>query len=99
MYVKGAYLNGTLKEKVYMHQLEGYDDMTGRVCLLKKTLYRLKQFGREWNKELNDKLLKHGFICLKSDPCMYTRRNKDNLQIITVWVNNLLLFATTKILM
>jgi hypothetical protein len=29
MDVKGAYLNGTLEEKVYMRQLEGYDDGTG----------------------------------------------------------------------
>jgi reverse transcriptase-like protein len=38
MDVKGAYLNGILKEKVYMRQPEGYDDGTGRVCLLIKTL-------------------------------------------------------------
>lgn len=53
MDVKGAYLNGIPKEKVYMKQPEGYDDGTGRVCLLIKTLYGLKQSGREWNKELD----------------------------------------------
>ena len=61
MDVKGAYLNGTLKEKVYMRQPEGYEDGTARVCLLKKTLYGLKQSGREWNIELDNKLRKHGF--------------------------------------
>ena len=45
MDVKGAYLNGILKEKVYMKQPEGFDDGTGRVCLLIKTLYGLKQSG------------------------------------------------------
>ena len=50
--VKGAYLNGTLKEKVYMRQPEGYDDKTRRVCRLIKKLYGLKQLGREWNNEL-----------------------------------------------
>jgi len=49
MDVKGAYLNGILKEKVYMCQPEGYEDGTGRVCELIKTLYGLKQSGREWN--------------------------------------------------
>jgi len=43
MDIKGAYLNGTLKEYIYMHQPEGYEDDTNHVCLLIKTLYNLKQ--------------------------------------------------------
>jgi hypothetical protein len=45
MDVKGAYLNGTLKEEIYMKQPDGFDDGTGKVCLLVKTLYGLKQAG------------------------------------------------------
>jgi hypothetical protein len=56
MNVKGAYLNGRLKERVYMLQPEGFNDATGCVCLLIKTLYGLKQSGREWNIELDTKL-------------------------------------------
>ncbi|KAF8731517.1 hypothetical protein AX14_004766 [Amanita brunnescens Koide BX004] len=61
MDVKGAYLNGLLKEEVYMAQPEGFDDGTGRVCRLIKTLYGLKQSGREWNEQLNKKLTEKGF--------------------------------------
>ena len=32
MDIKGAYLNGILKENIYMEQPEGSDDGTGRVC-------------------------------------------------------------------
>jgi transposase InsO family protein len=98
MDVKGAYLNGTLKEEVYMWQPEGYDDGSGRICLLKKTLYGLKQSGREWNRELDLKLQKHGYTRLKADPCAYTRQS-GGLEIITVWVDDLLLFATSDELM
>jgi len=56
MDIKGAYLNGTLKEHVYMQQLEGFADGSGRVCLLVKTLYGLKQARRKWNIELDTKL-------------------------------------------
>jgi len=56
MDIKGAYLNGRLKERVYMLQPKGFDDGTGHVCLLIKTLYGLKQSGREWNIELDTKL-------------------------------------------
>src|SRR5271156_872706 len=99
MDVKGAYLNGILKEKVYMHQPEGYKDDTGRICELIKSLYGLKQSGREWNKELDEKLKGFGFQPLRSDPCAYVRRNGEHLEIITVWVDDLLLFATSDDLM
>jgi hypothetical protein len=39
MDVKGAYLNGILKEEVYMMQPDSFDDGTNRVCRLVKTLY------------------------------------------------------------
>ena len=54
--IKGAYLNGKLKQHVYMCQPEGYDDGTGCICMLVKTLYGLKQVGREWNQEFDSKL-------------------------------------------
>jgi Reverse transcriptase (RNA-dependent DNA polymerase) len=63
MDVKGAYLKGILKEHIYMHQPKGYEDQTGRVCELIKTLYGLKQSGREWNNQFN-KLTNFGFQCL-----------------------------------
>ena len=71
MDVKGAYLNGNLQENVYMCQPEGFDDKSRRVCHLIKTLYGLKQSGREWNKELDRQLKDKGFKNLWSDLCTY----------------------------
>ena len=93
MDIKGAYLNGILKEKVYMRQPEGYEDGSGWVCELIKTLYGLKQSGQEWNWELDEKLRKFGFQCLCSDPCVYIKQDENNVTIITVWVDDLLLVA------
>jgi len=99
MDVKGAYLNGQLKEKVYMHQPEGYEDTTGRVCELIKTLYGLKQSGREWNEEFDEKVKKFRFQHLRSNPCVYIKRDGDDSVIITAWVDDILLFATSNELM
>ena len=99
MDVKGAYLNGILKEKVYMHQPEGYEDNMGHICKLIKMLYGLKQLGREWNIELDEKLKRFGFQRLRSDPCIYIKRDGDDMVIITVWVDDLLLFASSNKLM
>lgn len=37
-----AFLNGDLEEKIFMAQPEGFDDGSGRVCALKKSVYGLK---------------------------------------------------------
>jgi len=99
MDVKGAYLNGILKENVYMRQPDGFTDGTNHVCWLRKSLYSLKQSGREWNKELDRRLKEKGFRNLLSDPCAYIRRDRKVLEIITVWVDDLLLFTTLTLAM
>jgi hypothetical protein len=46
MDIKGAYLNGDLKEEIYMNQPEGYNDGTAWLCgLIKTFVYGLKQSG------------------------------------------------------
>jgi hypothetical protein len=95
MDIKGAYLNGTLKETLYMCQPDGFEDGSGRVCHLIKTLYRLKQSGHEWNAEFDIKMQKHGYKRLHIDPCVYTCSNENTTAIITVWVDDLLLFANS----
>ena len=87
MDIKGAYLNGKLKERVYMRQPEGYEDGTERVCLLIKTLYGLKQAGREWNIEFDTKLRRRGYARLRCDPCVYIWRVNDDFAIITVMIH------------
>lgn len=51
--VKGAYLHGYLKEIIYMNQPPGFEDGSKQVCLLKWSLYGLKQAGNVWNQKLN----------------------------------------------
>ena len=69
MGVKGAYLNGKLKEEIFMTQSEGYSDGTSLLCWLIKTLYGLKQSGHKWNEELDTKL--KGIDFKLSDVCVY----------------------------
>nr|GEU83819.1 retrotransposon protein, putative, unclassified [Tanacetum cinerariifolium] len=57
MDVKTAFLNGNLREEVYVSQLDGFvdQDNPNHLYKLKKALYGLKQVSRAWNG--NDLLL------------------------------------------
>jgi hypothetical protein len=102
MDVKGAYLNGTLDERVYMWQPKGFEDGTDCICKLLKSLYDLKQSGHAWNIEFDHMIWKHGFKCMHSDPCAYIRHEGNGCSgftIIMVWVDDLLLFMMSNTLM
>ena len=51
--IKNVFLNGDLKEEIYMDIPPGYDNPTStrKVCRLKKALYGLKQSSRACNAE------------------------------------------------
>ncbi|GJQ95897.1 retrovirus-related pol polyprotein from transposon TNT 1-94 [Tanacetum coccineum] len=63
MDVKTAFLNGLLKEEVYVAQPEGFvdPDHPEKVYLLRKALYGLKQAPRAWYDELSNFLMSKGF--------------------------------------
>jgi transposase InsO family protein len=89
--IKGAYLNGVLEEELYMHQPDGFNDGSGRICKLKLALYGLKQAGRVWNKKLHDTLSKLDFTRTDADPCVYTKIINGFSTVLTVWVDDLII--------
>ena len=63
--VKTAYLNAKIDCEIYIQQPEGYE-IFGKnneilVCRLNKSLYGLKQSGRNWNSLLNKLFKENGF--------------------------------------
>mgnify|MGYP001405694973 FL=1 len=88
--VKSAYLNGHLTEEIYMRQPPGFDDGSGRVCRLRRSLYGLKQAGNVWNREFNSAMREMGYTQLKSDPCCYIRRSPTSTSILLLWVDDIL---------
>ncbi|GJT25626.1 retrovirus-related pol polyprotein from transposon TNT 1-94 [Tanacetum coccineum] len=73
MDVKTAFLNGELKEEVYVSQPEGFVDPNRphHVYRLKKALYGLKQALREWYDTLSKFLLAQGFSKGVVDPTLF----------------------------
>ncbi len=90
--VPHAFLWPDLKETLYMQQPEGFDDNSGRVCLLKKTIYGLKQANREFNNLMEEYLIEDGFEISPADPCIYVKRNELGVIVLMValYVDDLL---------
>ena len=89
--VPSAFLKGVLKERVIMKQPKGFDNKeTDTYCVLKKTLYELKQSPREWNEVVDLYLKEQGFIQSKADPCIYSRRNGNSQIFIGVYVDDII---------
>ncbi|KAH9694912.1 Integrase catalytic domain-containing protein [Citrus sinensis] len=81
--VKTAFLHGRLQEEIFMTQPEGYvDSMKPRhVCLLKKSLYGLKQSPRQWYLRFDEFMITNGLMRCNYDCCVYFKLLEDDLYI------------------
>ncbi|GJU14945.1 retrovirus-related pol polyprotein from transposon TNT 1-94 [Tanacetum coccineum] len=81
MDVKTTFLNGILKEEVYVSQLEGFvnEDHPNHILRLKKALYGLKQAPRAWYDLLSKFLLSHKFVKGVVDPTLFTWNEGNDL--------------------
>ena len=95
MDVKGTYLNGWLKEEIYMKQPAGFDDGSGQVCLLVRPLHWLKQAGNEWNNKFDGAMKDLMYTNTWSDYCCYFRWQGENFAIVLVWVDDLVSFTNS----
>jgi len=89
--VSTAFLYGDIDKEVYMKQPPGYDDGSGRVCRLLKSIYGLKQAPRIWEERLRASLLSLGFVESKLDPCLYILERGGEKLFLLNFVDDLLL--------
>ncbi|GJY98941.1 retrovirus-related pol polyprotein from transposon TNT 1-94 [Tanacetum coccineum] len=96
MDVKTAFLNGELKEEVYVSQPEGFvdPDRPHHVYRLKKALYGLKQAPRAWYDTLSKFLLAQGFSKGVVDPTLFIRKTGKHTLHVQIYVDDII-FAST----
>ncbi|GJQ96478.1 retrovirus-related pol polyprotein from transposon TNT 1-94 [Tanacetum coccineum] len=96
MDVKTAFLNGELKEEVYVSQPEGFvdPDHLTHVYRLKKALYGLKQAHRAWYDTLSRFLLDNKFSKGAVDPTLFTRKVGKHILLVQIYVDDII-FAST----
>nr|GEU29239.1 hypothetical protein [Tanacetum cinerariifolium] len=96
MDVKTAFLNGELKEEVYVSHLEGFvdPDHPTHVYRLKKALYGLKQAPRAWYDTLSRFILDNEFSKGAVDPTLFTRKTGKHILPVQIYVDDII-FAST----
>ncbi|GKA75122.1 retrovirus-related pol polyprotein from transposon TNT 1-94 [Tanacetum coccineum] len=96
MDVKTAFLNGELKEVVYVSQLEGFvdQDNPSHVYKLKNTVYGLKQAPCGWYDILSSFLISQHFSKGAVDPTLFTRQAGNDLLLVQIYVDDIIFSST-----
>ncbi|GJT32289.1 retrovirus-related pol polyprotein from transposon TNT 1-94 [Tanacetum coccineum] len=96
MDIKMAFLNGELKEEVYVSQPEGFvnQDNPSHVYKLKKALYGLKQALRAWYDMMSSFIISQHFSKGAVDPTLFTRQAGNDLLLVQIYVDDII-FAST----
>jgi hypothetical protein len=92
MGVKSAFLNGPIKEEVYVEQPPGFksEEYPNHVYKLHKVLYGLKQEPRAWYECFKDFLIENGFRIGKPDTTLFTRKMGKDLFVCQIYVDNII---------
>ncbi|GJU26217.1 retrovirus-related pol polyprotein from transposon TNT 1-94 [Tanacetum coccineum] len=96
MDVKTTFLNGPLKEEVYVAQPDGFvdPDHPEKVYRLRKALYGLKQAPRAWYDELSNFLMSKGFTKGTIDPTLFTIRYGEDILLVQIYVDDIIFGST-----
>ena len=75
MDAKTTFLNGFLKEELYMMQPEGFVDPKGanKVSKLQRSIYGLVQASQNWNIRFDELIKAYSFIHTCGEACIYKK--------------------------
>lgn len=91
--VKSVFLNGELKEEVYIWQPLGFvtTGNKAKVLWLKKALYVLHQAPQAWNPKLDSSLHELGFNRCVSEHGVYPKGATTSCVVVEVYVDDLII--------
>nr|GEV48559.1 retrovirus-related Pol polyprotein from transposon TNT 1-94 [Tanacetum cinerariifolium] len=97
MDVKTVFLNGNMREEVYVSQPDGFvdPDNPNHVYKQKKALYGLKQAPCAWYDMLSSFLISQDLSKGSMDPTLFIRRNGNDLLLVQIYVDDIIFAAST----
>ncbi|GJV50712.1 retrovirus-related pol polyprotein from transposon TNT 1-94 [Tanacetum coccineum] len=94
--VKTEFLNGPLKEEVYVAQPDGFidPDHPEKVYRIRKALYGWKQAPRARYDELSNFLMSKGFTKGTIDPTLFLIRYGEDILLVQIYVDDIIFGST-----
>jgi hypothetical protein len=98
MDVKSTFLNGPIKEEVYVKQPPGFESegYPNHVHKLRKMLYGLKQAPRAWYECLRDFFIENSFTIGNANSTLFTRKMGEDLFVCQIYVDDIIFGSTNK---
>lgn len=94
---KTAFLNGKLQETIFMKQPPGFiDGDKDNVCLLRGSIYGLKQSARIWNQTIHKVLIDAGYTQSKNDFCLYVNQFEGDTCYVLIYVDDIIVASKSK---
>ncbi|GJV17454.1 putative ribonuclease H-like domain-containing protein [Tanacetum coccineum] len=96
--VKNDFLHRELKEEIYMEAPRGFTDSFGEreACLLKKSLYRLKQSPRAWFERFILAIKYYGFKQSNSDHTLFLKQRGNLITGLIIYVDDMIITGNNK---
>ena len=93
MDVKTAFLNGFIKEELYMMQPEGFFNPRGanKIYKLQRSIYGLVQASRSWNIRFDELIKAYSFIQTCGEACIYKKVSGSSVAFLILYVDDILL--------
>lgn len=91
--VSTAFLNGEIKEQIFMEAPEAVKVKENQCLKLIKALYGLKQAPKCWNDKMDATLVELGLEATQSDRCLYANENRTIY--LMLYVDDGIIFSQT----
>ena len=95
IYVKTVFVNGHLKECIYMMQPDGFIEkgQEHMLCKLKRSIYGLKQASRSYNTRFDQGIKSYGFDQCPDESCVYKKCDGSVVVFLVLYVDDIFLIG------
>ena len=95
MDVKTVFLNGNIKEDLYMIQPKGFVDPkdADQVCKLQRSIYGRKQASRSWNLRFDEVIKEFGFVQTYGEACIYKKVSESDVAFLILYLDDILVIG------